>query len=234
MNIIFYYLFIKITKEFEILTENELLKQNVKLQMEHSNEAKKLYKEIQIIRHDMKNHLICIRSCLVDENYDKSLEYLNNEIHDIEKTKKLIFTKNDMFNAIVNNKFSEANSRGIKTSYFINYEIDGKIEDNEISILFGNLLSNALEACEKSKGEKEISLYIDKKRDYIYIEVINTIESSVLRDNPRLKTTKTDTTHHGLGIKSIKNIVKKYNGIINYSENGNLFTINILLLENRL
>jgi sensor histidine kinase regulating citrate/malate metabolism len=171
---------------------------------------------------------------LVDENYDKSLEYLNNEIHDIEKTKKLIFTKNDMFNAIVNNKFSEANSRGIKTSYFINYEIDGKIEDNEISILFGNLLSNALEACEKSKGEKEISLYIDKKRDYIYIEVINTIESSVLRDNPRLKTTKTDTTHHGLGIKSIKNIVKKYNGIINYSENGNLFTINILLLENRL
>lgn len=234
MNILFYYLFVSTGRKFEIITENELLKQNIKLQMEHSFEARKLYKEIQIIKHDMKNHLISIRSCLDDGNYCKSIDYLNNMIKDIEKTKKLVFTKNDMFNAIVNNKFSEANSKGIKTSYFINYELDGKVEDTDISILFGNLLSNAIEACEKIKGEKEISLFIDKKREYIYIEVNNTIESSVLRDNPGLKTTKTDKNHHGLGIKSIKNIVKKYDGIINYRENGNLFTSNILLLKNRL
>lgn len=234
MNILFYYLFVSTGRKFEIITENELLKQNIKLQMEHSFEARKLYKEIQIIKHDMKNHLISIRSCLDDGNYSKSIDYLNNMIKDIEKTKKLVFTKNDMFNAIVNNKFSEANSKGIKTSYFINYELDGKIEDTDISILFGNLLSNAIEACEKIKGEKEISLFIDKKREYIYIEVNNTIESSVLRDNPGLKTTKTDKNHHGLGIKSIRNIVQKYKGIINYSEYSNLLSSRILLLEKEL
>lgn len=231
MNVIFYYMFVKIGKEYEITIENELLKQNIKLQMEHSSEAKKLYKEMQIIRHDIKNQLISIRSLFEDEKFHKGLDYLNSIIQSIEKTKKIVFTKNDILNAIVNNKFSEANLKGIKTGYYINYDIDGKIEDNDISILFGNLLSNAIEACEKINNEKEIFLLIDKKRDYIYIEVNNTIESSVLKDNPELKTTKINMKFHGLGIKSIKNIVRKYGGIINYSEHENMFYCSILLLE---
>lgn len=231
MNIIFYYLFVKIGKEYEITIENELLKQNIQLQMEYSSEVNKLYKEIQIIRHDIKNQLISIRSLLEDEKFHKGLDYINSIIQSIDKTKKMVFTKNDILNAIVNNKFSEANLKGIKTSYYINYDIDGKIEDNDISILFGNLLSNAIEACEKIKNEKEISLLIDKKRDYIYIEVNNSIEKSVLKDNPELKTTKTNMKFHGLGVKSIKNIVRKYDGIINYNEHGNMFCCSILLLE---
>jgi sensor histidine kinase regulating citrate/malate metabolism len=232
MNILFYYLFIKTGKEFEIITENELLKQNINLQRNHSFETKKLYQEIQTMRHDMKNHLIGIKSFLEDDNLNKGLTYINGIIQDIEKTKKLVFTKNDMFNAIVNNKFTEANAKEIKTSYFINYEIDQKIEDNDISILFGNLLSNAIEACEKAVGEKEVSLMVDKKRDYIFIEVKNTIEKSVLTDNPDLITTKMDKIHHGLGVKSIKNVVQKYEGIINYTEQGNVFVSSVLLLEN--
>lgn len=232
MNILFYYLFIKTGKEFEIITENELLKQNINLQRTHSFETKKLYKEIQTMRHDMNNHLIGIKSFLEDDNLSKGLAYINSIIQDIEKTKKLVFTKNDMFNAIVNNKFSEANAKGIKTSYFINYEIDQKIEDNDIIILFGNLLSNAIEACEKTVGEKEITLMVDKKRDYIFIEVKNSIEKSVLTENPDLNTTKMDKIHHGLGVKSIKNVVQKYEGIINYTEQGNVFISSVLLLEN--
>lgn len=230
-NIIFYILFVKLGKEYEIVTENRLLKQNIKLQNKHSNETKKLYKEIRIMRHDMKNQLISLRSLILDENYEKAVEHSNSILNNIDNTKKILFTKNDMLNAIVSNKFSEANSKGIKTSYHINYEIDDKIEDSDINILFGNLFDNAIEACEKLESNKEIILIIDKKRDYILIEVKNTIEKSVLKINPNLTTTKYNKLNHGIGVKSIKNIVQKYDGIINYNENGNMFSCNILILE---
>lgn len=232
-NAIFYFLFNKLGKEYDILTENRLLKQNLMLQNKHSMETIDLYKEIKAMRHDMKNQLITIQSCITDNNYDKVLEYTNNILEKIEITKKFVFTKNDMFNAIVNNKLSEANSKGIKTSYNINYELDQQIDDIDINILFGNLFDNAIEACEKLVGNKEIRLLLDKKRDYILIEVSNTIEKSILKENPNLLTTKYDKSNHGMGVRNIKNVVQEYDGIINYNEKGNMLSCNILLLENK-
>lgn len=230
-NTICYFLFIKLGKEYEISIENKILKQNIKLSNKHSLEIKQLYKEIQTMRHDMKNQLISIQSCFNEKNYERGIEFTNSIIESIEITKKYVFTKNDMFNAIVNNKFSEANSKGIKTRYSINYELDNQIEDSDINILFGNLLDNAIEACEKLDINKEIDLLINKKRDYIFIEVKNTISKSVLKENPNLITSKHDKSSHGIGVKSIKNVVKKYNGIIDYKEYNSTFSCKILLLE---
>ncbi|MBP1926745.1 signal transduction histidine kinase [Sedimentibacter acidaminivorans] len=233
INIIIYFLFMRLGNEYEIIKENELLKYNNMLRNKHSKEIKELYKEVQTMRHDMKNQIISICSSIQDENFNKAIDYANGIIENIDNTKKFIFTKNDMFNAIVNNKLSEANYKGIKTSYSINYELDQRIEDVDINILFGNLFDNAIEACEKLKNNKEITLVIDKKRDYIFIEVKNTIDKSILKENPNLLTTKHNKLNHGIGVKSIKKIVEKYDGIINYYEKGNIFSCNILLLEEK-
>ncbi len=233
INVIFYFLFMKLGNEYEIIKENELLKYNNILQNKHSKEIKELYKEVQTMRHDMKNQIISIRSSIQDENFNKAIDYANSIIENIDNTKKFIFTKNDMFNAIVNNKLSEANYKGIKTRYSINYELDQRMEDVDINILFGNLLDNAIEACEKVEKNKEINLTIDKKRDYIFIEVKNTIDKSILKENPNLLTTKYNKSSHGMGVRSIKKIVEKYDGIINYNEKGNMLSCNILLLEKK-
>ncbi|MDF2882004.1 MAG: Two-component system sensor histidine kinase [Clostridiaceae bacterium] len=233
INIIFYFLFMKLVIEYEIITENKLLKYNNILQNKHSTEIKELYKEVQTMKHDMKNQIISINSFILDKNYNKAIDYANSIIKDINNTKKFVFTKNDMFNAIVNNKLSEANSKGIKTNYIINYDLDQHVEDADINILFGNLLDNAIEACEKVEKNKDIYLLIDKKRDYIFIEVKNTIDKSILQENPNLLTTKSEKSNHGLGLRSIKKIVEKYDGIINYCETGNKIACNILLLEKK-
>ena len=229
-NVIFYRIFMKSVKDYEISTENRLLKQNIKLQEKHSVELKNLYTEIQTIRHNMKNQLLGIRTFIEDKNNDRALNYINSLIENIELTKKFVFTKNDMFNAIINNKFSEANYKGIKTGYNISYEVVDLIEDADINILFGNLLDNAIEACEKLTDNKQIHLSIMKKRGYISIQVKNTIANSVLQDNPELLTDKPDKLNHGMGIRSIRKTVEKYDGIIDFTENGNTFICDILLL----
>lgn len=233
-NAIFYYLFGKLGEEYGIITENTLLKTKLELQRKHSIETKELYKEIQNMRHDMKNQLIGIRAYYKNESYEKGINHINTLIDNIDVTKKFIFTNNDMLNTIVNSKFSEANLKGVKTYYNINYDFDDKMDDADINILFGNLMDNAIEACENLEIEKEIKLLIDKKRDYILIEISNTIATSVLISNPDLTTSKNDKLNHGIGIRSIRKVLQKYNGILNYQEKGNMLYCNILLLEEKI
>lgn len=60
----------------------------------------------------------------------------------------------------------------------------------------------------------------------------NRVSSSVLNENPNLKTTDTDTENHGFGIISMKNIVKRYNGELRFSEIGDKFVTEVWLSNN--
>jgi sensor histidine kinase regulating citrate/malate metabolism len=55
------------------------------------------------------------------------------------------------------------------------------------------------------------------------ILIKNKILSSVLSENPDLETTKKDAENHGFGIKSIRDIIEKYNGTIDFYEYDNFF-----------
>jgi len=61
------------------------------------------------------------------------------------------------------------------------------------------------------------------------IIVRNRIENSVLEENAELKTTKSDKECHGIGIQSIKEIVTRYNGMMEYYEKDMWFTASIWL-----
>jgi sensor histidine kinase regulating citrate/malate metabolism len=49
----------------------------------------------------------------------------------------------------------------------------------------------------------------------------------VLKDNAELKTTKSDKEYHGMGIQSVKEIVSRYNGMMEYYEKDMWFTASI-------
>lgn len=100
-----------------------------------------------------------------------------------------------------------------------------EINDVDISILLSNLLDNAIEGCDLS--DPNISLDMERKGTFIYIAVKNKIASSVLKDNPELKTIKKDKREHGFGIKSIKSIAEKYNGNVEFNEKNGYFVAQV-------
>ena len=57
----------------------------------------------------------------------------------------------------------------------------------------------------------------------------NTIGKSVLKDNSQLRSTKTDSTVHGLGHVIVEETVKRLGGMIEYSEDGDMFVVQIIL-----
>jgi len=228
-----------------MMLENTLLKQEKELQQKHILHVEELHNETKILKHDLKLYSECIHT--LSENIELSnissdnfiaIEKLKKYIADVtENIKNIDYTEvtgNAAVDSVINYKVGLARKNNINVNLSLLYKVQ-KISDVDISILLGNLLDNAIEACVYMKdiynNEKQIDISIYKKKAYVVITVANTINESILKNNPDFITTKKNKDGHGLGIKSIKNIIKKYNGMIdNFEENG-IFVMKIMLVE---
>ena len=229
INIVFYVLISMLEKEYIIHTENRLLKQKNTLQLEYVTRTNALNEEIRTIRHDMKNQIVYLKE-LFAKSYEEGMSYADNMIDKINSMQKLINTDRFAFDAVVNTKFGEAADKGISIVYNITCSLDNSMEDDDMVSLLGNVLDNAIEACEQVQGRKEIYLEVKEAGSYLLIVVKNTISQSVMENNPDLNSTKKDKGYHGLGTKSVKKIAEKYNGFVTYEDKSDEFVFKIMLL----
>ena len=100
------------------------------------------------------------------------------------------------------------------------------MEPEDISIIFGNALDNAIEENEKLPLEDRyinISLVYDTS---LICKISNACRCKKINI---LKTSKTDKSNHGFGIENIKSALEKYNGIINIEQTNNEFYVKLYM-----
>lgn len=203
--------------------------QQDEFRVQYAQNVKKQYEEISQVRHDMKQTHSVVMSLLMDAKSAEAIEYMQKAAQRISEFDVVIDVENDFVNAILNAKLSEAKRNGITVLCSADKNASG-IDEVDLCNLLGNLLDNAIEACKKCVDEQrviEIKLRIHD--DKYLIEVENTAEENALENNKKLLTTKEDTLRHGFGIKSIKSIAKKYNGMVNFSQIGDRFRSTVVL-----
>lgn len=188
---------------------------------------KKLYADTSRMRHDVKNCLLVIDGYVKNRDYQSVTEYIEKYTQQQLTLGMTIFCDNQVINYIINNKFNVCAQQNIQTKCIVSGRIDG-ISDVDMSILLGNLLDNAIEATVMA-DYPSVSVEIYCNENEMIIIVDNTIKESVLQHNKSLKTIKKDKKNHGFGVISIKNIVSKNSGTIEYSEIKNIFRCKIIM-----
>lgn len=229
INVFCYYIFIKMSAKNKEKMQYSFIEFKLLEQQKSLSEMKLLYDEFMKLRHDMKNYLGCVGTMLHNEKYIEAKNYLDSLFENkLSFGKQYILTENDAVNAIMNSKMSICEEQGIK----MDYQISGSLNlfsELDLSVLLGNLLDNAIEACMKVENTPKIDIKIYNERNYLVINVANSIKESVLEHNPNLHSTKKDTSKHGFGTVSIKDIVKNHNGMIRFYEKNNHFITDIWL-----
>ena len=100
----------------------------------------------------------------------------------------------------------------------------------DLYTIFANALDNAIEAAEKQKKKKRlISIHIAKLGSITNIHIENTCREAITFKNGLPVTTKKDQSRHGIGVKSMKQLVEKYGGVIEYRRNTSTFVTEVLL-----
>lgn len=213
----------KIYKEkicyFQLIEINKMLKNELDRTQHTVNEWKKS-------QHDIRNHMIVIESLLRNQNYKEAAEYSKNLLEKAVNNKNIYQTGNKVVDAILNQKAFIAGEKGILFSVGGRIPDKFKIDDLDWCTLFGNAVDNAVENV--SGSEKFIKVILRQECNFFLIKISNSIEGNVLLVNPKLRTTKTNKDIHGIGIKSIKNTVKKYHGKLRYNCNNHVFNLLII------
>lgn len=233
INIVVCFIIIALDKKNDILLQNELLKfeqEYLKTYIDNTNEQ---YEIICKLRHDFVDNYGVIYTLLKENNIYSAVKHIENNLDCINDNTILVKTNNNIVNAVLNNKYSKAQAKGIFIRSLLISNFD-YVEDIDLSRLLSNMLENSIVACEHIDDInlfKEIFLKITED-DYKYSFILsNTISSSVLKNNPNLSTTKSDSKNHGYGIKIIKDIANKYDGFYDFYEEDNIFYCSVTLYK---
>lgn len=224
-----YYIMLYISKKNVAEQKMSIMKKQIEMQEENIRILEKSQDETSKLRHDMNNYILCALEMAEKSEYDDLTEYLRNLSKErINSIKYYIQTNRKAIGAVINTKFAIAERNGIKTKCDISDEMKN-VTDIDAAILLANLLDNAIEACEKNKGDSIITLKIWCDAGYYCIEIVNTVENDIMKSNPELKTSKVDKNLHGVGLHTVKDIVAKYDGAISFVQKGTYFHVCISL-----
>lgn len=225
--VMLYYLFSKLTKEYEEKYEYMLMNQQLKLQKGHLKETAEMNNSLRGMRHELKNHIFCMKSLLEEKQYDKLQEYFNGLYTGDYLFNKIVDTGNVAVDSVLNHKMSYAQSRGVQVEPHVVLPEDINVKDSEISAVLSNLLDNAIEGARDAPAPL-ITLDLKIVKNYISIVVVNTVKEWT-KKKPELQTTKPDKENHGFGIKIIRNIVEKYDGVSSFELEGDRFVASVML-----
>lgn len=192
--------------------ELRLESQKANINEEYYAELERQYDLSNILIHDIKRHLRIIGEFSKNKDFEsidsyiKSV-YVSSEIPTIKQ-----FSNNKLINVIVSRYAHQCLLSSIELETDLRNIDFSMFENSDLTALIDNLLENALEAAKKSE-KKFINIEIDKfNEQFVIIKVKNSCDTRPQRDGKVFKSSKTKSDIHGIGMKSIYRITKKYNG----------------------
>jgi sensor histidine kinase regulating citrate/malate metabolism len=89
-------------------------------------------------------------------------------------------------------------------------------------------LDNAIDACKRiEQNDKWILLQIEIQKNFLFIKISNSIDEMPVMKKGIPVSTKQNKKRHGYGLKSVERIVNKYNGVITFRIEQNIFEVDI-------
>ena len=196
------------------------------------NAIKAMKLEMDKLQHDNHKIYIILSELLEEKEYQKAEEFLKQYTEEKQiRNQTLIYCDNIILNYLLNRKVSQCEKSGISMKCFVCGEIEG-IKDVDLYILLENLIDNAMEAAQRTLLKRvDINMYIDQEK--ITMEIGNSVQENVMKNNPDMRTTKNDSKIHGYGLQNVKDVVSAYQGTIRYEMKMDDYLLCFIQLEKK-
>lgn len=228
INFLVLYLYNMLLESMTRKYENKMLAQKVHTYRNQLEVILETEQRVRQMQHDMKHHLTEIRLMAGKHNYKDIEDYICNMESYMGSSKEIVYSDNPEIDSLLNYMLGRAKDEELNISTKI--KIPRNLEHSfNINVILGNLLDNAIEAAVKSK-EKNISLSVIMNKGILRIRIENSYNGKVNKSVGKFMTTKSDKEKHGLGIQTIREIVKQYNGDIDFCVRDTFRVIVILYM----
>lgn len=216
-----------VAKNIDLERELSELRRDYAAQKDMTEEIRRVQEQSRALKHDMKNHTLVMLSYLEEDRIEEAKKYVSAILDKLNRMYTYVNVGNSILNYIVNRKLSKAKEQQIEIKAEIENLAFSYMDSVDFSSLLNNLFDNAIEAAAGTK-RKKIAVSIAKRKGFDTINIKNSIEETVLAHNPSLQSTKAEPGH-GIGMRQIREIVEKYDGILDIYEENGMFAVNVIL-----
>ena len=216
-----------------ILEENRILKLQEKNHeltmqaMQYENLQEKIT-DARRAKHDVRHHIALIQEYLTEGKLDALHDYLDTYNKSLPDDSHVRFCENTAANAVLLYFAQHAKDNSIDYIVKVNIPNDIFVSDVDISVMFGNLVENALEACRnESVNDRKILIRASLTGSSFCLTVDNTFSGTLRCTNDdKLLSTKHKGT--GLGTQSVKSIAAHYNGVCRFETKDGMFCASVM------
>lgn len=223
-----FYLYNRIVKSLSVQMEKEYLAQQNRYYVNQMQQMSDSTNKIREFKHDLKNHLFMLHAMMENENYEMVLLHLNEMVSVCQPDRAFAHTGNDALDSILNYKLQFVDESKIKVQLDLNIPVELLIPSFDLTVIIGNLLDNAIEAVSAlEEGILTISMKYNAGRFIIKFE--NSYQNELVLQDGSYMTTKKKKDEHGYGLKNVRTIMNKYNGLLETKSEAGVFGVVIML-----
>ena len=195
---------------------------------QHYAEVENMYRKMREWRHDYHNHIQALATMLEQGDTEKAREFLS-EIHDtLTKVDTVLKTGNTMVDAILNSKISLMYAKQIRVDATAKVPPSLSVKDIDLCVIIGNLLDNAVEACEKlPENSRFVRIYIAVKGNHLYLSFTNSAGKKQEKVGMLFRSTK--GAHGGIGLSRVDSLVSQYGGYVTRASEDGGYTTEVIL-----
>ena len=236
-NLLIFHIYEIINKEYfaeiqykEKKREADLLYQKSIFYEKQLNILNSFQEKIRMIKHNYDNDVLVLESLIKNNEMEEVKRYISGMIVHYEDYGMYSNTDNIAIDSLVNYKLQVAEKMG--TELYINIKVPDvlKIEKNDLSIILGCLLDNAIEALEKT-NDRRLSISIQYDRSILYINIVNSYSGCIVIENGIYQTSKEDKESHGLGLMSVQRVINKYHGEMIINDVEGVFSVDLMIYD---
>lgn len=191
------------------------------------------YGRSERLRHDLKNHVISLRGLLEKKEWEKMEGYLKNMEGGAGLEMEGEITGNRAVDALLHQKRKMAERKNILWECDAQIPKTCSVNEFDLCVLFGNILDNAVEACEKIQCDETHCLrrFVDIQarvvKKCLLLEVKNSMDMADWKGGGC--SSKKSEPGHGIGLLNIRDVARKYNGAMNMEARDGVFVISVLV-----
>ena len=225
MSVVLLTLYFRLQHYHLVLQQTNYVNQKMlELEKQHYHDLQQKNMDLRAFRHDYNSHITAMHGLVADNDLPGLKKYVK-QLSDVKEFLHDWNANHPVADAIVNYFYEHLPAH-------TTFQQEGKfpehifVTDSDLCVVLSNLLKNATEAVRKQPEQDDRKIYISfySNEEYLSITIENTSLPIQEKELEQLTTAKTDTLNHGLGLKNVRMIVKRYQGTLSLQYEDNLFT----------
>lgn len=223
INIVIFLYVERIKEVGEMRRQNELADLQYQLKVDYFNQIKEDHANTRALWHDIKKYLNTMNELISRNDIDHARECITQVEDLFNGIGHVVDVGNTVVSAVLNASTQKARRMNIDTELDIRVRPDLNISAADLSVIVGNTVDNAVEACAALEDGKKISIQLIQKGALLYYEIKNPYK----KRDPEAEEEERNPKLHGYGLKNVRRCIDKYKGTMNICSSDTHFCVSI-------